>query len=94
VIPKKKYYVDEDTWNALLYDGWDAQGQLWHTGMALPFNGFEYPGQMFYPFSIYDLLKGSYQATIFNEQPVQYGRVDRWPESNFTPESMAARGVR
>lgn len=94
VIPKKKYYIDEDSWNALQYDGWDAQGQLWHTGMALPFNAFEYPAQMLYPFSIYDLLKGSYQATILNEQSVQYGQVERWPESNFTPESMAAKGVR
>jgi hypothetical protein len=94
VIPKKKFYIDEDSWNALQYDGWDAQGQLWHSGMALPINAFEFPGQMFYPFAMYDLLKGAYSATIVNEQPVQYGQVDRWPESNFTPESAAARGVR
>jgi hypothetical protein len=94
VIPKKRFYIDEDSWNALQYDGWDAQGQLWHSGMALPFLAFEYPGQMFYPFVMYDLVKDSYSATIVNEQPVQYGPVERWPESNFTPESMAARGVR
>jgi carbon storage regulator len=45
-------------------------------------------------FVMYDLVKDSYSATIVNEQPVQYGPVERWPESNFTPESMAARGVR
>jgi len=94
VIPKKKFYIDEDSWNALLSDGWDAQGQLWHSGMALPFNAYEYPGQMFYPFAMYDLLKGTYSATMVNEQPTQYGQVDRWPESNFTPDSAAARGVR
>lgn len=94
VIPKKKYYIDEDSWNALQYDGWDAQGQLWHSGMALPFLAYEYPGQVLYPFSMYDLVKGTYSATIMNEQPVQYGQVERWPESNFTPESAAARGVR
>ncbi|SFB34626.1 Protein of unknown function [Collimonas sp. OK607] len=93
VIPKKKFYLDEDTWDAVLYDGWDAQSQLWHSGMALPILAFEYPGVITYPFSIQDLLKGSYQATIINGQPTQYGQVPRWPESNFTPESMAARGV-
>lgn len=94
VIPKKKFYVDEDSWNALLYDGWDSQGQLWHSGMGLSFNAYEFPGQILYPFSIIDLLKGSYSATIVNEQAVHYAPVVRWPESNFTPESMASRGVR
>jgi hypothetical protein len=94
VIPKKKFYLDEDTWSALLYDGWDAQGQLWHSGLALPILAFEYPGLLTYPFGMHDLLKGSYSATLINSQPTQYGQVPRWPDSNFTPESAAARGVR
>jgi hypothetical protein len=94
VIPKKKFYLDEDTWNAVLYDGWDARGQLWHSGMALPILAYEFPGVITYPFSVQDLLKGSYSATMINGQPTQYGQVARWPDSNFTPEAAAARGVR
>jgi hypothetical protein len=29
--PKSRYYVDEDTWVAVLGDRWDANGQLWKT---------------------------------------------------------------
>lgn len=94
VIPKKKFYIDEDSWSALQYDGWDAQGQLWHTGSALPITASEMPAMITFPFTIMDLLKGTYQATTINDQTVQYGQVERWPESNFTPESAAARGVR
>jgi len=94
VVPKKKFYVDEDTWTALLYDGWDAQGQLWRSGLGLPFVAYEYPGTIANPFTIYDLLKSSYSATILNEQRVQYRKAERWPASTFTPESMAAQGVR
>jgi hypothetical protein len=94
VVPKKKFYVDEDTWAALLYDGWDAQGQLWRSGVAMPFVAFEYPGTISNPFTIYDLLKGSYSATILNEQRVHYRKADRWAEKTFTPEAMAAEGVR
>ncbi|MES2257084.1 MAG: DUF1329 domain-containing protein [Pseudomonadota bacterium] len=94
VIPRKKFYLDEDTWNAVLYDGWDAQNQLWHSGMTMPMLVPEYPALLSYPFSIQDLLKGSYSATLVNGEATQYARVPRWPDANFTPESMAARGVR
>ncbi|MND88735.1 hypothetical protein D3C80_807670 [compost metagenome] len=93
-VPKKVFYVDEDTWNASLYDGWDAQGRLWRTGSALPILAYDFPGQLLNPFMITDFVKGSYEATIINEQSVQYGRVPKWPEDNYTPEAVAARGVR
>ncbi|MGL4316110.1 MAG: DUF1329 domain-containing protein [Pseudomonas sp.] len=95
VIPKKKFYVDEDTWNAVLYDGWDKQGQLWHSGESLPFLAYEFPGVFSQPFAMFDLLKGSYSATVFNGQPNNHwAPAPRFPDSNFTPDSMAARGVR
>lgn len=93
-IPKRRYYLDEDTWAASLYDGWDAQGQLWHTGMALPFVASEFPAVIYHYFAMMDLLKGGYQATIANDQATQYQAVPRYEERNFTPESMASRGVR
>ena len=94
VLPKRRFYIDEDSWNALWSDGWDAQGQLWHSGMALPFLAFDFPGQIQWTFVIYDHLKDSYSCTTMNETPEEYTPVPRWPASDFTPESMAARGVR
>jgi hypothetical protein len=35
VVPKRKYYIDEDSWQTALFDGWDAKGQLWRTNFAL-----------------------------------------------------------
>lgn len=93
-IPKKTFYLDEDTWAAVLYDGWDPQGKLWHTGLMVPFLAYEYPAQIMIPFVIHDLVKGAYQATIINDVDVQYGKVERWPASNYTPESLATRGIR
>ena len=94
VLPKRRFYIDEDSWSALWSDSWDAQGQLWHSGMALPFLAYEFPGEIQWTYVIYDHLKESYSATIMNEVPSQYANVPRWPATNFTPESLAARGVR
>jgi len=34
VAAKRRLYLDEDTWQAVLADTWDAQGKLWKTGQA------------------------------------------------------------
>lgn len=94
VLPKRRFYIDEDSWNALWSDGWDAQGQLWHSGMGLPLLAFDLPAQIQWNFVIYDHLKESYSAQTMIDTPDQYTAVPRWPAENFTPESMAARGVR
>jgi hypothetical protein len=93
-LPKRRYYLDEDTWGVSLYDGWDAQGQLWHSGVALPFVAPEFPAVVYHYFAMTDLLKGSYQATIGNDMSTQYQKVPPYPENNFTPDFVAARGVR
>lgn len=94
VMPKRKFYLDEDSWAAVIGDGWDAQGQLWHTTIGFPKVAYELPGITMESFGTYDLLKGSYSASLFNDMKVHLQQVPRFPESNFTPESMAARGVR
>jgi hypothetical protein len=94
VEPKRVYYFDEDTWIATMSDGYDSQGQLWHTLMNFPWIVYELPGVLAEQFAAYDFIKGSYSALTFGEMPVQYKQVPRYPASNFTPEAMAGRGVR
>jgi len=94
VMPKRRYYLDEDTWAAALYDGWDARGQLWHVAEALMFAAPEFPAVIQQAFTTLDIQKGTYQATIHNGQPSHYKAMPRWPDSYFTPETMATRGVR
>ena len=64
------------------------------TALALPFLAFDFPGQMQWSFVTYDNLKDSYSVNMMNETADHYTPVPRWPATNFTPESMAARGVR
>jgi len=94
-VPKRRFYLDEDTWQALLSDGWDAGGRLWHVGHAIPVLVPELPGVIVYPYVIYDLLKDGYAASsLFNERQRQYQVVPRRPESFFSPAALAAEGVR
>ncbi len=94
VLPKRRYYLDEDSWSVLLSDGWDARGELWHVGIALPFLAFEIPGQIEWAWVTHDVQKGSYSSTTMNGQPDQWTAVARYPADYFTPEALAGRGIR
>jgi hypothetical protein len=95
VIARRRFYLDEDSWLILLYDGWDARGQLWHVGHALPFVAPELPAVLVLPYVIFDQIKGGYVASsLFNEGGRYYQEVPRRPDAYFSPESLAAKGVR
>jgi hypothetical protein len=94
--PKSRYYVDEDTWVAVLGDRWDANGQLWKTNWSHPVVMPDLPAttpQQQWGFN--DLISGAWYASgVVNEKASQYPIVPRRPDSYFTPEAMAGDGVR
>jgi Protein of unknown function (DUF1329) len=95
VLPKRRFYLDEDTWMIMLADGWDARGTLWHVGHVLPFIAPELPAVMVCPYVVYDLLKDGYTATsLFNERHQHFQVRARRPESEFSPAALAATGLR
>jgi hypothetical protein len=95
VIPRRRFYLDEDTWLAVLSDGWDAGGQLWHVGLALPFVAPDLPGVVTFPYLIFDLQRRGYVASsLFNEGRRHYQVVAQRPEDYFSPGALGAEGVR
>lgn len=95
VAPKNRYYIDEDSWIAVLADRWDAKGQLWRMVINLPISCPDVPGTMSTGWGSYDLLSGTYFANgMLNEQSEQHRAMPPYPESMFTPERMASEGIR
>lgn len=95
VMPKRRFYLDEDSWQVLTADGWDANGQLWHAGYALSLLVPELPAVIVNPHITYDLRKGAYEAAVLhNEMPQNWIIVPRRSESYFSPHSLAAQGIR
>jgi hypothetical protein len=95
VAPKSVYYIDEDSWNAVLGDRWDAKGQLWKTLWALPVLMPDLPGVVIPTFGFYDLLSGAWFANnVMNEKASQYKLTPRYSDATFTPESLAGSGLR
>lgn len=93
--PKSVYYLDEDTWQAVIADRWDAKGQLWKHSFVLPQVFPDLAWTAGVQFGFYDLLSNNFFVNnVLNEKKVQLRRSPDLPESTWQPEAMAGTGVR
>lgn len=95
VLPKSTYYLDEDTWTAVLGERYDQQGQLskvlWQPMVTMP----DIPATTASMAGFYDLISGSWFAlNIPSGAKEQYHIVSPIKDSTFTPDAMAGEGIR
>ncbi|WP_028311747.1 DUF1329 domain-containing protein [Derxia gummosa] len=93
---KRRYYLDEDTWIAVLADHWDANGQLWQMGFSNPVVMPDLPATTSpQQFGFYDLISGAwYYDSALNDAPEQYKVMPRYPDTTFTPEALTGESIR
>ncbi len=93
VAPRRRFYLDEDTWLAVYSEGWDEDGMLWKfaqsTMMAMPGVPAVIGGSEFF----YDLIQGGY-CYDFVFSPGSYKLTPMHSPDAFGPEAMAADSLR
>ena len=95
VAPRRRIYIDEDTWFAVFSDSWDQDGRLWKFGHGTMYLVPDLPATVLGSQFVYDLILGGYvYGFAFNGEPVQYKITPPHPESGFTPAAFAAQAVR
>jgi hypothetical protein len=95
LAPRRRFYVDEDTWFIVYADAWDADGRLWKFSHATMYLVPDLPAVVLGSQLTYDLQAGGYVLSLaFNEQPAQFRLVPPLGDSEFSPETLAAEGVR
>lgn len=96
VVAKKRMYIDEDTWTAVLADGWDGQGQLWKLNFSIPMIAPDLPGQIPSIYGAYNLQTNDYAiAGVTNSFPGQHWKVlQPRPDSFFTADALTTEGSR
>ena len=91
---RRVFYLDEDSWAALLSDEYDGRGQLYRVGMAFMAPSYDVPAPWADPFLHYDLVTGAY---AINGWPSAQGWLRHTacePESEWSPDALAGAGVR
>lgn len=96
VVPKRTYYIDEDSWQVLLVDGYDAQGKLVRHNYSLTLLAPEMPvltAEVMW--GSYNLETGAYFLNgSANDLDVQWQSLPRQPAAFFTPDAMANESMR
>ncbi len=95
VVAKRRFYLDEDTWQIILTDGWDAQDQLWRMVYTLTELAPDVPalvGNM--AWGVYNLQTGGYYLNAATNGTTQFAVVPNRRESFFSPEELADLGLR
>ncbi|MBV8800127.1 MAG: DUF1329 domain-containing protein [Alphaproteobacteria bacterium] len=95
IVPKRRLYMDEDTWLAVYSDSWDEAGKLWKFAHATMYLMPDVPAVILGSQFVYDLELGGYvYGFSFNGEPQGYRITGPHPPSTFSPEALAAQAVR
>lgn len=92
---KRIMYVDEDSWNAVMADNYDARGQLWRVAMVNLVYAYELQAYHVRVALYHDLQSGAYLADrLANEQPkpakINTGELKA---SDYTPDAARQAGL-
>jgi len=94
IFPRRTFYVDEDSWQILVVDQYDARGQMWRVSEAHCINYYDALTSWSTLEVHTDLQSGRYLAIgLDNERPMYDFTVKLTP-ADFDPDALRRAGVR
>lgn len=96
VYSKRRFYLDEDSWQIVLTDEYDSRGELWKVSIAYLKNYYELPTTWTALDVFYDLQGRRYHVqNLDNEEINTINFSHKVPDdSYFKPAALRRRGVR
>lgn len=94
VYARRTFFIDEDSWQILVADQFDARDEIWRVSEAYVINYYDQPLIWDTLQVHYDLQNGRYLAFGFNNE----GNIEEFDldlkEADFTPEALRREGRR
>ena len=94
VAPRRRLYIDEDTWLVVYAESWDEDGKFWKFGEATMLVLPKLPAVIGGSTFVYDLLQGGYCYDFVLSPSADYTVTPMHDPDVFGPESMAADSLR
>ncbi|MFV3076324.1 DUF1329 domain-containing protein [Niveispirillum fermenti] len=94
IYAKRRFYIDEDSWQILVADHLDARGEMWRVGETHPVQ--YYSANVFWSTldTLYDLQSGRYTLIGLDNQEPPYKFDASLTDADFSPDSLRRAGVR
>lgn len=95
VYAKRRFYIDEDTWQAAVIDHYDGRGQLWRISEAHKLQYTDVNVPWFAAEVLHDLISGRYLTIgLTNEEEDGFDFKLKAKHSDFTPAALRRSGKR
>jgi hypothetical protein len=94
IYTRRTFYVDEDSWQVLAVDQYDARGQLWRVSEAHCINYYDVP-TFWSTLEVHtDLLAGRYLAIGLDNEGRMYDFSIKRTAADYSPNALRAEGIR
>jgi len=95
VAPRRRLYIDEDSWLVVYSEAWDEDGKLWKFGHGTMTLRPDIPAVISGAQFMYDLLQGGYCLDFaFGGTAGYYHATNPHPASLFSADALAADSLR
>jgi hypothetical protein len=93
-VPKRRFYIDEDSWWHVAQDQWDAKGQFWKTFYFATFAAPEVPVMHMVTNIMYNVQSKGYGVLNLMNSPSGKFVFTAAPPEAYTPQALERGGVR
>jgi hypothetical protein len=95
VYKRRTFYIDEDSWQAMVVDCYDNRDQIWRVQEAHSINYYDVPSFWTTLELTMDLQSGRYLAIgLNNEEPMTYDFSVTYTPEDFAPATLRRAGIR
>ncbi|MBM7060306.1 DUF1329 domain-containing protein [Pseudomonas sp. UL073] len=95
IYAKRRFYVDEDSWQIAMSEHYDGRGQLWRIGQAMLTQHYQAQAPAYAFEALYDIISGRYLAIgMNNEEKHAFEFGFKSSMSSYTPAALRSTGVR
>jgi hypothetical protein len=90
VYPKRMFYLDEDSWNALACENYDAHGTLFKANFGFMAPNYDVPAPASRFSVLYNLIAGNYVGTIWLGEGGYDRKTQVAPERDWAPSTLVS----
>jgi hypothetical protein len=95
IYSKRRFYIDEDSWQITMLESYDGRGALWRVGLLNTKYDYQIKGYFARAGVYHDLVKGAYVAVrVINETKGLDHTVEVQGDGYYTPGSLRKMGNR
>ena len=94
IYPKRRFYLDEDSWYALAGENYDARGFLYTCSFLYNLQSYNMPSPSAWFYSAHNLIADKYAVSAWPGPDGYVRMIEPRPERYWTPQTLAGMGVR